>query len=450
MTSSSINLPANSVSCCSSVVGLSVHAIGLNAIGSAASSFSRDVIRALAAKHGFDADAAISEFVPERVPVHRVDPKRKLQGPRLAKKPAKPSMVLPWVGVVRDGCCHGLRYNHGLFTQCANVRVSNTPDKPFGEYCVTCQKQSATSSSGKPTFGDVCDRMLVDAMDFRDPKGKSPLPYANVMDKLGLSRDSAQTESNALYGCDIPEDQFVSKSSSRGRPKSSMTSSSNSDDGDTKRGRGRPAKKLKLTQTQVGDDLIASLVADATPSAGLQIQIPVSPTSSSNLDERLKAAADEAKRAAKDAEKAEKDVARADREEEKRLAKEARDAEKAEAKALRDEEKRVAKEARDAEKAIKDAEKAAKDAEKAARAVIKQQSRALKDAEKAAKEENAAKEKASEPQGPVPFTHDDVKYLKHEAGLYDPITGDLVGVWDDITCTIGPVPDDSDDEECDE
>jgi len=204
-----------------------------------------------------------------------------------------------------------------------------------------------------------------------------------------------------------------------------MTSSSNSDDGDTKRGRGRPAKKLKLTQTQVGDDLIASLVADATPSAGLQIQIPVSPTSSSNLDERLKAAADEAKRAAKDAEKAEKDVARADREEEKRLAKEARDAEKAEAKALRDEEKRVAKEARDAEKAIKDAEKAAK-------------------------EENAAKEKASEPQGPVPFTHDDVKYLKHEAGLYDPITGDRVGVWDDITCTIGPVPDDSDDEECDE
>ena len=54
------------------------------------------------------------------------------------------------------------------------------------------------------------------------------------------------------------------------------------------------------------------------------------------------------------------------------------------------------------------------------------------------------------PSGPQPFKHNGVDYLKHEEGLYDPTTGDLVGVWDAETSTVGPVPDDDSDEESEE
>lgn len=470
MTSSPLNPSAASAAPVVPVVAvptLSVHAIGLNAIGAAASEFSRDVIRLLAAKHGFNADAAISEFVPERASVTRLDPKRKAKRDAGPKRPAKPIMVLPWVGIVRAGCCSGLRYNHGLFTQCANGPLDS------GKYCVTCQKQSDTSSTAQPTFGDVSDRSAVGAMEFRDPKGKAPLPYANVMDKLSLSKDSAQSACQQVYGCAIPEEQFVTKLASRGRPKSSATSSSSSGEGDKKRGRGRPAKKLKLTQSQVGDDLIASLVAGGVGSApaplspwpALQVHIPTSPASSDGdfqspngdasdpvADEKEACAVAIADLAAeKEAKDAEKAAEKSARDEVKREAKELKETEKAAkeaAKAVRDEEKRKAKELKEAEKAEKAAAKAVREEEKR---VAKEQ----KDAEKAAKEqEKALKTTApapAEPQEPVKFTHEGVEYLKHEEGLYHPTTGDLIGVWNDVSGTVGPVPeDDSDDEDSSE
>jgi hypothetical protein len=92
---------------------------------------------------------------------------------------SKPTMILPFCGVIVTDWCYGVRLNHGLHTQCTNARVAE------GEYCKTCTKAAANSATDKPPYGDIRDRAS-SGVNYRDPKGRQTLPYANVAEKLKL------------------------------------------------------------------------------------------------------------------------------------------------------------------------------------------------------------------------------------------------------------------------
>ena len=206
-------------------------------------------------------DEALKMFDFESVKVvsSRSKASKKRESGKVVKKAskskitAKPAVVLPFCGEIQGDWCQGVKFSHGLHTQCTMG--------PSGEdtYCKTCRKHADNSATGKPPYGDINDRAEFD-VDYRDPKGKLTLPYANVVEKLGISMEAASAAA-ATLGWTIPAEQLVKRTSKRGRPaKSAAVSDSDSDTEETKK-RGRPSKAKVAAPTQ--EDQIAQLVAEA-------------------------------------------------------------------------------------------------------------------------------------------------------------------------------------------
>jgi hypothetical protein len=101
-----------------------------------------------------------------------------------AKITAKPSVVLPFCGVIVNDWCAGVKFNHGLHTQCTQGKCKDD------RYCKTCRKHADNSATGKPPYGDIEDRAKY-GVDYRDPKGKLTIPYANIVEKMGISLEAA-------------------------------------------------------------------------------------------------------------------------------------------------------------------------------------------------------------------------------------------------------------------
>ena len=176
----------------------------------------------------------------------KVRAERKSAEKKVSKKPSikkKPVMLLPFCGTIEDCWCKGVRFNHGLYTQCTNGPQSG------GEYCKTCQKSSDNSAASKPTYGDIRDR-AVHKLDYRDPRGKQEICYANVAKKQGLDLDRAQRVATA-FGWKIPAEQLVERATKRGRPGKKSPSKKSL----------KPKKAEKKASTM--DDKIAELVAQA-------------------------------------------------------------------------------------------------------------------------------------------------------------------------------------------
>ena len=315
-----------------------------------------------------------------------------------SKRTAKPTTVIPFCGeVVGDWCC-AVRFNHGLHTQCTNGKVKE------GDFCKTCSKQVENSSTDKPPYGDIRERANF-GLDYRDPKGKQSVPFANVAAKLNLDLDAAKAAA-LIMGWTIPEEQFVARKVTRGRPKSSAVSDTDSESSTKPKKRGRP-KKLKVKKANSQDDLIAKLVAEAgeellgeepsheeesASSSGSESDSSTASTQSkAEKKAEKKAAKAAAKLAAKAAKEVEKLAAKEAKEVEKLAAKEAKEAEKLAAKEAKEAEKVAAKAAKEAEKL---AAKEAKDAEKLAKKEAVEQKKADKLAEKVAKKEASEKKKA--------------------------------------------------------
>ena len=230
----------------------------------------------------------------------------------------KPEMQLPFCGVVEPTWCMGIRYNHGLHTQCMKAPTN-------GEYCATCFKSAKNSASGKPTYGNINDRLTGELLEFRDPKGKQTTCYANVAKKFGLDLEKAKAEA-AKFGWTIPENQLTVQVVKRGRPAKKGAKVVKA-----KGKRGRPAKVVKDTNSM--DEQIAQLVAEAAEDVvGTVITSKkvVRKTAEEKADE--KAAKKEAKAAAKAAEKEAKAAAKAAEKEAKAAAKAAKAAKKSAAK----------------------------------------------------------------------------------------------------------------------
>jgi len=287
---------------------------------------------------------------------------------------SKPEMVLPFCGEVETSWCQGVRFNHGLHTQCTNGSQTDC------KYCKTCQKSATNSASGKPQYGDISDRLTGPLLEYRDPKGKLTTCYANVAKKLGLDIARAQEVATA-YGWTIPEDQLTVNHKKSGRPASTKPKK--------KVGKkGRPAK-VKTSEEMTMDDQIAKLVAEAADDV-----LSVTSESSAKKVVRVKKAkkpkkTDEQKAQEAEAKKAEaeaKKLAKAKEAEEKKLAKAKEAEEKKLAKAKEAEEKKQAKKAEaEAKKLLKakavEDEKQAKKAEAEDKKLLK--AKAVEDEKKA-------------------------------------------------------------------
>ena len=259
--------------------------------------------------------------------------------PAAAMVRSKPEMVLPFCGVVESSWCMGVRFNHGLHTQCTNGPMNGC------RYCKTCQKSAANSASGKPQYGDIEDRLTGALLEYRDPKGTLTTCYANVAKKLKLDLGRAQEVAQA-FGWEIPQDQLEVKVKKNGRPASKNPK---------KKGgkKGRPAK-VKSTEQLSMDDQIAKLVAEAADDV---LSVASSSESAKKVVRVKKAKKPKKTEEQKEAEKLAKAQAKAEKDAAKAKAKAEKDAAKAKAKAEKEAAKAKAKAEKDAAKAKKDQEK---------------------------------------------------------------------------------------------
>jgi len=213
------------------------------------SEFTIGAVNELSTKYGFDACEALLHLGIKDLRVES-----QVKGERTKSKAKGPSIPLPYCGMARDGWCGGIRLSHGLYGQCTML------PKQDGEFCGTCQKQ-ADAHDGVPTYGKIQDR---GNLEWSDTKGKKPVNYGNVMLKLNISRAQAEAEA-AKFGLTIPEEQFEVQEAKKGRPaKKKDASDTESEGGEPVKKRGRPKKNKKVVSGSAGDDLIATLLANAT------------------------------------------------------------------------------------------------------------------------------------------------------------------------------------------
>ena len=194
-------------------------------------------------------------------------------------KTAKPSMQVPFCGVVVEDWCQAVRLNHGLHTQCSNRPRKN------GEFCATCQKHVDNSPDGTPPYGVIQERAKF-GTDYRDPKGKLTLPFANVAKKLGLDVEKAK-KAAAELGWTIPEEQLTMRTRGKraAKTKSAAVSDTESEASAVKK---VVVKKAKI-KTQ--DDLIAKMVQEAANEVASVSSVESASTASSGTSKGSKKAA---------------------------------------------------------------------------------------------------------------------------------------------------------------
>ena len=379
--------------------------------------------------------------------------------------------------------CQGLCYNHGLFTQCQKKQAN---DKGL---CKGCSKEAEKSKTGSPNCGTIEARLATDLMEYTDGKGRKPIAYVKVLEKLSISIETVK-EMASKENIEIDSIHFEMAEAKRGRPKTKIT------------------KKVEATTVE---DLFATLVNEELNDVDSIVETVVMSASDEEKDETELVADKEAKLAEKEAKLAADKEAKlkekeaklaADKEaklaekEAKLKEKEAKLAAEKEAKELKLKEKEAklaaekeAKEAKlAAEKEAKLKEKEAKLAEKEAKLAADKAAKEAKLADKEAPKEKVVKEKVvkekvqkekvqkekvskkkeeavvavvadkeaakekKEEENPTKvsvkrITIDGKEYFKTSANiLYDPETKEEVGLYDAETNSIKELPDDSDNE----
>lgn len=348
----------------------------------------RRAIEECGRRYGFDGVEACREL---GVSVSMVSKKEK--NVKVLKAGVSSLFPLPYNGELNDSCCHGLKQNHGLYTQCQQGQ------KGDGKYCKGCNTQAEKNENGEPDYGSIESRMAVGIFEYVDPKGKKPTAYTKIMKKYKVSEEEVVAEA-AKFNVTIDAGHFeVSAESKRGRPKTAVEKP-------VKGVKGRPKKNKKVVELsdENTEDLFASLVASANKDCDSDAEVEQEVVQVQKV--LAKAEAKEAEKLAKEAEK---------------LAKEAEKLAKAEA---------------------KEAEKLAKEAEKKAKAEAKEQEKLAKEQEKKAKADAkvatkeakvATKETADEEPDKVKrFEFEGVKYLKSKnTGIIYNMEQEVVGKWNE-------------------
>ena len=260
-------------------------------------------VKACGDHYGFDSEEAIRLLNLRNVENKKTNKKVVREKVSVAKS----SFALPYNGEYMEGCCDGLRYNNGLYTQCQVVR------KGGERYCKGCQMQADKNTNGKPDYGTIQDRNAVGIFEYIDPSGKKPVSYLKVMNKLKLSKDDVLAEAKKMNKT-IDEMHFevAEKDTKRGRPKVEKVVKE-------KQTKGRPKKEKKVVEIS-GDleDLFASLVLNDKESQANEDDNEDAKRQQEKAEKEAKIAAEKAEKEAKrQQEKAEKEAKEAKREQEK-------------------------------------------------------------------------------------------------------------------------------------
>jgi hypothetical protein len=219
---------------------------------------SREIVNSLSKKYEFDINDAVSYLSvnTERCETSKEEIKTTTQ---------KTNIPLPFCGIINKNCCQGIRLNYGLYTQCTNA--PSVYNKRF-PVCSTCSKQVDKNSNEEPNYGYISDR-LEKGDKFRDPKGKAPVNYANIMEKLKITREEAETAAKRL-GLTIPDEQFIIKKAARGRPKKDTTADDTASEASSvepkeQKKRGRPKKNKEVVDVDdIGSKLLEQLSEQIT------------------------------------------------------------------------------------------------------------------------------------------------------------------------------------------
>lgn len=162
-------------------------------------------------------------------------------------------IVLPWCGNIIAENCSSIVPNHGLFTQCTRKKASDS------QYCTQCLSKMKAEGSDVPKLGTVFTRCEPDYTG----NGKKPVHYRKIMDKLGISKETALAAASTL-GWKIPDDQLerILDEPKAGRKKKEKTVNGITEPTEGKK-RGRPAKdKAPNAVSEIINEL------DAVASAG--------------------------------------------------------------------------------------------------------------------------------------------------------------------------------------
>ena len=393
-------------------------------------------IRECASRYGFSAEEALQLLNLSSVEGVEVSEKKSRKARVVDRVDVeKPKVVraafpLPYNGEMNESCCFGLRLCEGLYTQC---RVARKGDASF---CKVCE-EVADKNNGVPTYGTIQERKACydSNVEFKDPKGKSPVAYSRVMRKHKLTEAQVVEEAGKLNMTINPVHfTVVEGETKRGRPKAA-----NKAPKEPKGAKGRPKKSKKVLEIDGGeDDLFATLMAEANnestgsdvSSIASEVEVEAEVEIAIKPKEPKKKAKDAAKEAEKEAEKAlkaqEKEAEKLKKEQEKKL-KEQEKATKAAEKATKAAGKETEKAAKEVAKALKEAEKAAKEAEKALKEAEKKQKETAKSAPAAAVTDN-------EPDVVKRFEFEGKKYLKSKkTGIIYNMEQDVIGKWNDVT-----------------
>ena len=392
-------------------------------------------IKECALRYGFSAEEALLGLNLSSVEAVEVSEKksRKARGSSRVdvEKPkvVRSAFPLPYNGEMNESCCFGLRLCEGLYTQCRVAR------KGESSFCKVCE-EVALLNNGVPTYGTIQERKACydSNVEFKDPKGKSPVAYSRVMRKHKLTESQVVEEAGKLNMIINPVHfTAVEGETKRGRPKAA-----NKAPKEPKGAKGRPKKSKKVLEIDGGeDDLFATLMAEANnESTGsdvssiaseveveveAEVEIAIKPK-----EPKKKVINDAAKEAEKATKAAEKEAEKAKKEQEKKL-KEQEKATKAAEKASKAAGKETEKAAKEAEKALKATEKALKEAEKALKEAEKKQKETAKSAPAATVTDN-------EPDVVKRFEFEGKKYLKSKkTGIIYNMEQDVIGKWNDVT-----------------
>ena len=150
-------------------------------------------IRECAAKYGFEAEVEIRALGLENLNLIKKKMTKKSGSKKaviaVQKKEKKSVFPMPFEkSSVVETNCQGLSFNRGLFTQCSKEKMENS------SFCKGCQTEADKNSSGCPDCGTVACRLATNLYSFKDPKGRSPVSYVKLLEKLKLSVEDALTE----------------------------------------------------------------------------------------------------------------------------------------------------------------------------------------------------------------------------------------------------------------
>jgi hypothetical protein len=404
-----------------------VSEIVANSVANATKECIRRILETTSLRHGFDLEAELQALgldslllVKKPMGKKSADKVEKVEKEKKSKPVVhKSKCPMPFTGEVVEGCCGGLTYNRGLFTQCLKKHMDS------GRFCEKCQSEADKNASGQPDCGTFADRLITGLYAFKDPKGRSPEPYIKVLEKMKMSPDTALEEAGKL-DIRIQSEHFTFT----GEKKAGG-------------GRGRPKKAVAVAiEGDNATDLFANITPDKPIEEVVVEEVVVEKAPSKGLSEEEKAKKKEALLEQRALQKAELDKKKAQEKEAEKAKKEAE---------------------KEAEKAKKEAEKEAKKAEKEAEKAKKEAEKEAKKSKKETKKPNVVAEPVVVPvPEPVVVTEPEpvvVKkvtriqvngksYLKSsENVLYDPATKEEVGIWDPETKTMKDLPEAEEDED---